>query len=653
MKKTLLFAILGIAFPLVSFGQLTTDSLTSPRVWLSADRSQLSGTKWSDLSLFKNDATGTSAVSTPSTYSSINFNKALVFDGIDDYFKIPHSLEGLAELSVLAVFQSADTTERGVWGTEQALSRNILLTTRRAIGPDTIADRYGKNEKVTVLTSVMQNWDKVGTSSANAFMSLGSAGVTKKYKAFQGSLAELIVFDRGLTFVERVQYESYLAIKYGTGIIAGNFVSSGEKLLWHGERNAGYGKHIAGLGRDDFFKLYQKQSGSAYDSGLLLMSVGALAANNPANPGAINNQDFILWGDNGLPLSTKPGVGADSILSFVQRKWLVTATGTTASKLATELYVDINKLPKEPLGYWLVIDRSGQGNFSVDNLEYILPDRIANGKVVYKNVMWDKDGSGKDNFGFARTRNLLALVRKLNNPSCTDETAGKVRIEVIAGKAPYTYKLVQKDGTITREWKQSTTTSEQKDLVKGEYTLTFTDDTRESLSRKFTMVMPDALQIDLGPDQKLSPTQPIVLDVSKQIPDSIQVSYRWENSFGFSSTDKKITAAESGVYRVFVTKAKDGCVFTDEVTITGADEQRVAVYPTVLNKEDPYNVGVSLAKAGSVAVKVFNARGILVSDMEGRGRSEYQFITTLKDSGLYVVVVQTPQGMESHKIIVY
>jgi hypothetical protein len=652
MKKTFFIAILGVALPFLSFAQLP-DSLTGPRVWLSADRSQLTGTKWSDLSFFRNDATGASAASTPSAYSVINFNKALVFDGIDDYFQIPHSLEGLAELSILAVFQSGDTTERGVWGTEQSLSRNVLLTTRRAIGPDTIADNYGKHEKITVLNSVLQNWDKTGTSSSNAFMSLGSAGKTKSYKPFQGSLAELFVFDRALTFLERIQYETYLAIKYGTGLKDGNFVSSGEKLLWHTEQNAAYGKHIAGIGRDDLFKLYQKQSGSAYDSGLLLMSAGVLAASNPANTATINDQDFILWGDNGLPLSTRRGLGADSILSFVQRKWLITATGNTASKLATELYIDANKLPTEPLGYWLVIDRSGQGDFSIDNLEYILPDRVANGKVIYKNVVWDKDGSGKDNFGFARVRNLLAVVRKLNDPSCTNETAGKVKIEVIAGKAPYSYKLTHKDGSITREWKQSTLTTEQKELVKGEYTLTFTDDTKESLSRKFTMVMPDGLEFDLGPDQKLSQVEPVVLDVSSQISDTVQVSYRWENSFGFSSTDKKITAAESGVYRVFVTKVSDGCVFTDQVTITGAEAQRVAVYPTILQKEDPYNVSVSLAKTGSVVVKVFNARGLLVENMEGRDRLEYQFTTTLKDSGLYVVVIQTPQGMESYKIIVY
>lgn len=224
-------------------------------------------------------------------------------------------------------------------------------------------------------------------------MALGSAGKTKSYKPFKGSLAELIVFNRSLTFLERVQFETYLAIKYGTGLRGGNFVSSGEKVLWRVEENKIYGRNIAGIGRDDFFNLYQKQSGSAYDSGFMKMSAGLLANSNVENNATIADQDFVLWGDNGQSLSLQPGTGVDSVLSITNRKWLAHVTGNSANQLATEVYVDISKLPQHPDGYWLVIDRSGQGNFSVDNFEYIVMDRISNGKAIYK-VTWDSDLSG-------------------------------------------------------------------------------------------------------------------------------------------------------------------------------------------------------------------------------------------------------------------
>jgi hypothetical protein len=651
MNKTFTLALSALLCSFYCLAQ-APDSLHGPNVWLRADLSLITANKWPDFSFFKNHGTASSIVTAPTSEGIINFNKAITFDGVDDYLKIPFSLEGFSEITILAVFQSADTTERGIWGTEQGLSRNILLTTRRAIGPDTITDRYGKNEKITILNSVLQSWDKTGAQSSNAFMSLGSSGKSKPYKPFKGSLAELIVFNRALTFLERIQYETYLAIKYGTGSKGGNLVSAGEKVLWNTERYATYGNHMAGIGHDNFFALDQKQSGSAYDSGLLVISAGVSASTNEANKTVINDQDFLVWGDNNLPLRTKTGDGADSVLSMMQRKWLITATGNTASKIATEVYVDISRFPNDPLGYWLVIDRSGLSNYSVDNLEYINADRIANGKVVYK-VLWDTDHSGKDNFSFARERNLFAIVRKISLPSCTDYQAGKVTVEVIAGKAPYRFKLTSDDGKISREWKQSTKSIEQKDLTEDQYTLTLVDDADEKLTRNFVLSMPDALHIDLGPDQKLTLDKDIVLDVSAQVPDSIPVTYRWENSFAFSSTEQKITAKESGIFKVFVTKQSDGCVFTDDVIISGAEAQRVAVFPTLLERNDAYNVSISLEEPASVAVRVMDIRGFEIQTITGQSKTEYQFTTSLKDSGMYLVVIQTPKGVETRKIIVY
>jgi hypothetical protein len=653
MKKTFITIFLAGMSILTCFAQ-TPDSITAPRVWLSADVSARTGLTWTDRSIFRNDAVSNLVSEAPTSYAMINFNKALIFDGLDDYFKIPNNLEGLAELSILCVFQSADTTERGIWGSEQATSRNILLTTRKAIGPDTISDVYGKYEKLTALNSVMQTWDNstpvVGT---NSYMALGSAGKSKPFKFFRGALAELIVFNRALTFLERVQFETYLAIKYGTGLNGGNFVSSNEKLLWHVSQNAAYGKNIAGIGRDDFFQLHQKQSGSAYDSGLLIMSAGVLASSNAANTMTLHDQDFILWGDNGQQLLLHQEKNDQSLLSIVDRKWLVTATGNSASRLLTNLYVDGAKLSGDPMDYWLVIDRTGQGNFSPDNLEYVLPEKIVDGKVVFPNVKWDTDGSSKDNFSFASAVDLFTVVRKLNDPLCTDETAGRVSIEMVKGKAPFDFTLKKTDGTIVRNWRTSSLSTLQAELTAGDYTVTVQDATRKNLTRQFSMNVPNALAIDLGPDRILDPATPLQLDISTQIPDSVDVSYRWENSFGFNSTEEKITVTESGIYRVFVTKHSDGCVFTDAIAINGAEAQRVSVYPTIIQSNDPYNVGISLQNEASVGVKIFNSRGILLETMEGQNQSEYQFITTVKDPGVYMIVIQTPEGIETRKLIAY
>jgi hypothetical protein len=626
------------------------DSLSMPSVWLRADRSVLTTSKWTDVSGNGRDATALGGEN-PIQGSTLNFNKALLFDGVNDYLKIPVNLDGLSEITVLSVFHSSDTAERGTWGAENALSRDVMLTTRRATGPDTVTDNYGKNENQTVLNTIAQSWESTTTKSATAFLALGSTGKSRGHKPFKGSVAEMLVFNRALGFLERLQVETYLALKYGASMPGRNYISSDEKVVWKADDNAAYSHRIAGIGRDDAFLLYQKQAHSAYDSGFLTISVNRLSASNDENTATVNHGDFLLWGDNNATRVTKPGEGKDSVLAIVQRQWLLTATGTTANQLATEVAVDLSQLPTTTLGYWLVIDRSGQGNFSIDNLEYISADRTTNGKAVYK-IQWDTDRSGKDSFGFARARNLFAVVRKLNDPSCTNETAGRVRIEMIAGNAPYTYALTGKDNTIDREGKIADKAVEQKDLLKGEYTFVLKDDDSDVLTRNFNLAMPDALDIRLGEDQRLASGSEIVLDVKPHVPDSIPVRYQWENNFGFTSTASKVTITESGIYRVTVTKEKDGCAFSDEVVISGSDEQKLAVYPTVISNGDTYNISISLPEPGSVGVQVFDLKGTPYPTMSGENNSEYHFKATLNNSGMYMVVIQTPNGTESRKVIV-
>jgi hypothetical protein len=649
MKK--LSTLVFLLFCFIGVQAQFFDSQSSPRLWLRADRSVLSATGWTDVSTNNLNATGLSG-ECPTSGALINFNKAVFFDGVNDYLKVPVNLEGLSQLTVLSVFQSSDTTERGVWGTESFLSRNIMLTTRHATGPDTITDNYGRNEHQAILNTIAQSWESTTNRSANAYLALGGAGKTRGYKPFKGGVAELMVFTRSLGFLERLQIETYLALKYGASMNGRNYISSNKKVLWRANENAVYAHRVAGIGRDDAFQLYQKQAQSAYDSAFLTISVGTLAASNDENKSIINDSDFLLWGDNNASRATKPGEGKDSVLSIMQRKWLLTASGNTSNQLVTELQVDVSKLPNTALGHWLVVDRSGQGDFSVDNLEYILPDRItADGKAIYR-TQWDTDRSGKDSFSFARARNLFAVVHKLNDPLCTNVTAGRVRIDMIAGAAPYNYTLTGTDNKISHEGKITGTFMEQKELVKGAYTLTVQDGGGDKFTRKFNMVMPDALYINLGEDQKLARSGEIVLDVKPQVPDTIIASYEWESNFGFSSIASKVTITESGIYKVTVTKQADGCAFSDEVVISGDGEQKFVVFPTVVNREELYNVSVSLPEAGSVSVHVYDLKGTVHQAWKGENSAGYYFKATLSNPGMYLVFLRTPHGTESRKVIV-
>lgn len=651
MQKILrLSAFSFIFFLSIGANAQLLDTATGPRVWFRSNDG-VQPLKWLDGSGHKNDATALSG-QFPSNNSTMNFNPVLTFDGVDDYLKVPVSFDGLMDFSVIAVYQTPDTVERGLWGTENAITRSVFATTRKITNPDTLTDNYGKNENRAYSSTIIQTWTSATQPTATAFLSLGTSGKTRTDKPFKGNLAELLIYNRAISFLERSQLETYLGIKYGIGHYGHNYVSSDEKVLWDAEKNKAYPNNIAGIGHDDGYLLNQKQSGSAYDSGLVIISVGALAASNQDNKSSINNGDFLIWGDNGQSLKDK--LGADTLLSIVQRHWMMEASGLSASQIKTTLQLDVGRLASRPLsgsadGYWLIIDRSGQGNFAANNVEYIKATNVANGIATYS-VKWDTDGSGRDAFSFARAKDFFVVVKTLGNPTCFDVKGGHVLVEMVAGHAPFSYTL--KGGNISRTWQGSDNQNEEKQLVGDTYTATIKDSQGNQSVRTFTLATPSKLKVDLGADQSIVDTPLITLDAGKDIPDSVAVSYKWESSFGFSSSDRKVNVSEAAIYTVTVTRQSDGCPFKDEISVNGAETDRMAVFPVPVKSGDTFKMSVSLQEAGTVDVTIINGSGGVVKEMQGSNGTEYEFISSLTDAGVYLVVIKTPKGTETHKVIV-
>ncbi|WPO78027.1 T9SS type A sorting domain-containing protein [Flavobacterium sp. KACC 22761] len=104
---------------------------------------------------------------------------------------------------------------------------------------------------------------------------------------------------------------------------------------------------------------------------------------------------------------------------------------------------------------FLIIDRSGTGDFGVENVEYYPVSEIdaSRKKIIFNNVIWDADGNGKDVFSFGykdASVRLIALEEGVN-PTCQDgvlQENGKINIEVKEGLPGYKYTL-NKTGTTT------------------------------------------------------------------------------------------------------------------------------------------------------------------------------------------------------------
>ena len=146
-----------------------------------------------------------------------------------------------------------------------------------------------------------------GTQTSNVRLLVGNGSQDDATLAagnrvpFNGAVQEIIVM-RGSAQMSNDDIEkihSYLAIKYGITLYAGNYVISNGTIVWDRSlpANNAYNHNIFGIGRDDFSGLNQKQAYSANDRSLTVF-VGSLATLNSENTDMLDNMQFLILGSN-------------------------------------------------------------------------------------------------------------------------------------------------------------------------------------------------------------------------------------------------------------------------------------------------------------------------------------------------------------------
>lgn len=334
----------------------------------------------------------------------INFHYGLHFDGVDDYMEIPYNPDISNELTFISVFRPDHAIdERKIWSANGS-KRDIHLTTHQVDGPGGVIYYNGGNVTRPVINTIVQRWEDGEIPVEAAYIAIGNSGEETELPAFKGLIPEYMIFERALDEEERLQVEAYLAIKYGITLSFYDYKTSDKTVIWNAIDNADYYNRIAGIGRDDGFQLKQKQSSSTADNGLLTIGVGRIDATNAMNLSGLNDGDFLVWGDNNLLLTTDEIPSGENLaFSLMQRKWLMDATGETARQLPTEIKLHTISMDLQEGEYpWLIIDRTGNGNFNSNELEYIQLNSQAGEYAFFTGVQWDTDNSGTDAFTFAR-----------------------------------------------------------------------------------------------------------------------------------------------------------------------------------------------------------------------------------------------------------
>jgi hypothetical protein len=620
-----------------------------PVVWLRADNKGSRPGSWKDVTGKGSDA----LVFGQPVFQpvSLNYNPAFIFNGKTDSVSIPCNADSIQEMTIMVVFHPADTTEAGIWGAANVAAHKTMMTTRRITGPDGNTGNISASGQFALLSTVIQNWKPSLLLSADGYMLFGTAGSQSGLPAFKGKLAELLIFDRSLDVLTQIQYETYLAVKYGIPLTRGNYVSAAQAVLWNAEKNNDYSNRITALGRDDFFALHQKQATSAVDAdSLLVISHGKLMVSNNANPDTITNGNYLVWGDNNKALITS--MTRDKQLNIINRQWLMSANGASIGDMKTTL--QLNQRALRGSRYWLVVNPGAYPGFPVDSLRYYFTDSLtADGMAIYRNVQWDIDHSGNDLFGFAEAKDLLLQLKVVDSADCAAQD-GIAKFQAIGGQAPFQYTITNNQGELVSKgsFPNAASMAVINGLAMGTYFVVITDSKGHQSKRYLTMPVPMAQHLNIGlpPVQLLASSAELLLDAGRNIPAGEVLSYQWKSPSGFNSASPSITVREPGMYMVSVT-SRAGCVFTDTVTVIGNPQQHVTVYPSP-SPDGNFTISVSLPKAETVNVTIYDSKGNKMQEMTGTNNTEFRFSGHLATPGLYTVSVKTSHGLESRKLLI-
>jgi len=577
---------------------------------------------------------------------TLNFHPSLLLSG-QRPMRVNLGSHDFNSASYFTVYQSLDTaSESNIWHITSEQKTSLILTTDRMAD---LTDYHYMNyidvvrSQPKVNVYVQHKPDSV--VHTNQFLNIGTKPSTPQLPVsnFKGLVPEIIVFDRVLNSTERLQVASYLSLKYGITLTepAATYLNSSGDKIWDGYDYPEWHRNIAGICRDDIGGLNQSIASSSNAPGLLTIS----------SKDQLINNSFLLWGDNDMPLSTASRIPGLPLL--LQRSWLMKPYGNV-QPFKTDLVLDTKpidaSLPVQPV-YWLAIDRSGEGKFNAATAEFVKMNKLdAQGKAYFNNLVWDKDGSGKDVWSVIAGQDIL-LASTINQPTCSKPGTGSLDIKILGGQAPFQLSIQNISGlSINKRIENSQSPVTINDLSTGKYFVKIRDARQQLYTDSFYINNADLpLPVSLADQYTLPALRPLELNAGKDMLSGMQ--WEWSGPSNFQSFNSTVSVTTPGLYTVSC--SKDGCSNRQDVLVKALQNNilyDVKVFPNP--STSAFRARITLDKPAAVTMSIYSPEGKLVSIQKGEGRANYLFTGNITASGVYELVFSSGLSKTTKRIVI-
>ncbi|TFF38510.1 T9SS type A sorting domain-containing protein [Mucilaginibacter psychrotolerans] len=580
---------------------------------------------------------------------SMNFHPSLSFKGTDS-LSIPLGDSSLASATFFFVYRSQTPKAEGaVWYLSKHNKAGLISTTSRMADLETyqymnFSDLYPTNAKV----STYMHQKIKDTIPSSQFLKIGRKPVSPSLPiyAFTGLIPEVIVYNRVLSSLERLKVESYLAIKYGVTLSApsATYLNSSGKIIWEGMAYTNYYHNIAGIARDDSSGLVQPKATSTNQPGLLTVTAEKQLQNNTS----------LVWGDNDKSLSEGPKIlGMPTLL---QKKWLM-VTVNNNKPLSAEIVLNTKDIdaptPADPV-YWMLIDRSGTGDFTLPATKYVKMSSLdKDGKAHFEGVSWGSNPNHLDIVAFTVGNNLLATITA-NSPDCGGANNGSIAVKISGGVAPFNLVVTKANGeTVAAKSLSSMTTETINKLIAGKYFIKLTDAMNAKYSDSvYLNDLHGPQPIALAPAYALPANGMLFIKADSLMPPGL--SYQWTGPNGFSSFNADVRLTKPGTYTLKC--SNEGCSYLQDVTVTPYPtglftDKNVTIYPNP--SKGAFSAGITLDAPGDVRMLIHSSDGKPGgTPIQGSGKANYTFTGSINNSGLFLLEFRTNTGVVTKKLVV-
>lgn len=438
-------------------------------------------------------------------------------------------------------------------------------------------------------------------------------------------IPEILVFNTNLSVIDKQKIETYLSIKYGitiNDISEKNYISSGNQIIWDSKKNKNYNFRITGIGRDDLFGLYQKQSANAEDKHIII-SLGQLQVINNQNNSSISQGSFLLWGDNNQALTFKE---ADLISAHpkrdMMRMWKAQVKNTGSIPMKTHLYLSLTGLQQNDKIKLRIF--TNESNYQNDISADILGEKLNDSLYVFKDAAWDNDLDGIDYFTFNLQDSQSDILVQLTS-TCSELQNGIVKISVPENIFPFTYSLksITTNQTVVNTASASSNPVLFSNLAPDNYQLSIHRNGYPDIVRTFDLEGIVNQNID---SQYVWAGTPIELDLNTS-----SYQYTLTAPSGAVTYTAPYILNGQGTYQLLI-KNKLGCEITKTLSVLSQTEydalQSTSLFKKITVSPNPSHDGnltikVELKTAKPLTIKIFNSLGVLVKQGQYNSASDF------------------------------